>query len=74
MKADVARCRQYAERSVGLATALNPHIGYDKAAELVKEAVRRNVSIRQVMQEHSLLKDPKIARLINDPFALTKPG
>jgi len=73
VKADVARCREFAEHSVGLATALNPHIGYGKAAELVKEAVRRDLSLRQVMQEHGLLKEPKIARLINDPFALTQP-
>ncbi len=71
-KADVERCRQYAERSVGLATALNPFIGYGKSAEIVKEAVKRDVSIRQVMKERGLLKDPKIAHLLDDPFALTK--
>ncbi len=73
VKADVKRCREYAERSVGLATALNPYIGYQKAAELVKEAVKRDLSIRQVMEEWGLLKDPKIAHLLDDPFALTKP-
>ena len=74
VKANVARCREYAERSVGLATALNPYIGYGKAAELVKEAVKRDVSIRHVMQERGVLRDPSIARLMNDPFALTKPS
>ena len=73
LKADVKRCREYAERSVGLATALNPVIGYGKAAEIVKEAVRRDVSIRQVMQEKGLLEDPKIAHLLDDPLALTTP-
>ncbi len=74
VKANVTRCREYAERSVGLATALNPHIGYGKAAELVKEAIQRDVSIRQVMEERGLLKEPKIAHLLDDPFALTKPA
>ncbi len=73
VKANRARCRDYAERSLGLATALNPTIGYAKAAEIVKEAIRRDVSIRQVMEERGVLRDPKIARLLNDPFALTKP-
>ncbi len=73
VRADVKRCREYAERSVGLATALNPVIGYQKAAELVKEAVKRDVSIRQVMREWGLLESPKIAHLLDDPFALTGP-
>ena len=72
VQADAARCRGYAERSLGLATALNPFIGYGKAAEIVKEAVKRDVSIRQIMEEKGLLKDPKISHLLDDPFALTK--
>ncbi|MBI3318909.1 MAG: aspartate ammonia-lyase [Candidatus Omnitrophica bacterium] len=74
VEADAKRCRDYAERSLGLATALNPTIGYAKSAELVKEAVKRDVSIRKVMEEHGILKDPKIRRLMDDPFALTKPS
>ncbi|MBI3616025.1 MAG: aspartate ammonia-lyase [Candidatus Omnitrophica bacterium] len=74
IRADVKRCRQYAERSVGLATALNPTIGYQKAAELVKQAVKTDASLRQVMEEWGLLKNPKIAHLLDDPFALTKPS
>ncbi len=73
VEADVEKCRHYAERSVGLATALNPYIGYSKAAEIVKEAVKRDVSIRHVMKEHGLLKNPQIAHLLDDPFALTTP-
>ena len=38
-QANEARCRQYAESTIALATALNPLIGYAKAAELVKESV-----------------------------------
>ncbi len=71
-QANAERCREYAERSLGLATALNPYIGYGQAAELVKEAVRRDVSIRRVMDEKGLLKNSRIARLIKDPFALTQ--
>ncbi|MBI3333671.1 MAG: aspartate ammonia-lyase [Candidatus Omnitrophica bacterium] len=73
-RANVARCREFADRSLGLATALNPAIGYANAAEVVKEALRRDVSIRRVIEERGLLKDPKIARLLDDPFALTEPS
>jgi len=73
VEADVERCREFGEKSVGLATALNPYIGYSKAAEIVKEAVKKDVSIRQVMKEHGLLENPQIAHLLDDPFALTTP-
>jgi len=73
VEADVERCREFSEKSVGLATALNPYIGYSKAAEVVKEAVKKDISIRQVMKEHGLLENPQIAHLLDDPFALTTP-
>ena len=45
IEADVDRCRAYAESSPSLGTALNPHLGYEKAAQLVKESVRSGRSI-----------------------------
>jgi aspartate ammonia-lyase len=40
IKCNQKRCAEYAEKSVGLATALNPHIGYLKAAEAAKRPFR----------------------------------
>jgi fumarate hydratase class II len=43
--------RQHAESTLQVATALNPHIGYDAAAEIVKEAASSNRTVREVAQE-----------------------
>ena len=45
--ADAERCREYAERSVGLATILKPIIGYAAASEVAKAALRSGKTIRQ---------------------------
>ncbi|HVY61886.1 MAG TPA: lyase family protein, partial [Planctomycetota bacterium] len=63
-------CAHYAEISPSLATVLNPVIGYAKAAEIVKEAVKRKVTIRALLKETKLLSDEEIDKLF-DPRALT---
>ncbi len=44
---DRARIQELLERSLMSVTALNPHIGYDKAAEIAKLAVKKNLSLRE---------------------------
>jgi fumarate hydratase class II len=44
-------CERYAELTLSAATALNPYIGYDKAAEIVKEAASSGRSLREVARE-----------------------
>ena len=44
-------CERYAELTLSAATALNPYIGYDKASEIVQEAVRTGKSLREVARE-----------------------
>jgi fumarate hydratase class II len=51
IEANREQCERYAELTLSAATALNPHIGYDKAAEIVKEASRSGRSLRQVARE-----------------------
>lgn len=48
MEADTDRCLQYAEMSTSVATALNPLIGYDKAAEIAKKAYAERKTVREV--------------------------
>ena len=43
--------QRHAESTLQVATALNPHIGYDKAAEIVKEAATSNRTVREVASE-----------------------
>ena len=63
-------CAHYAETTPSLATVLNPMIGYAKAAEIAKEAVKRKMSIRKLLKEKALLSDAEIERLF-DPKNLT---
>ncbi|MOA35461.1 Fumarate hydratase class II [compost metagenome] len=47
MEPDAARMAEHLERGLMLVTALNPHIGYDKAAQIAKKAYAENTSLRQ---------------------------
>lgn len=71
--ANAARAKAYAEASMAIVTALNPHIGYTKAADVAKEYLRSGKSIRQILQERHLLSDDLIERVF-DLRAMTEPG
>jgi aspartate ammonia-lyase len=71
--ADADRCRRYAESSMALATALNTHVGYARAAEVVKRALREQKTIIDVVREEKLLTEAQIAQIL-DPIKLTEPG
>lgn len=71
--ADAGRCRRYAESSMALATALNVLVGYARAAEVVKCAVRERKTIIDVVREEKLLTEAQIAQIL-DPVKLTEPG
>jgi fumarate hydratase, class II len=73
LEADEARCRHFAERTVSLATALAPRIGYARAAEIVKESVRSGRSIVELAQEMGGLSAAE-ARRVLDARRLTTPG
>jgi aspartate ammonia-lyase len=51
IEANRERAEQYAELTLSAATALNPHIGYDRASEIVKEAAASGRSLREVARE-----------------------
>lgn len=65
------RCLEYAEKTVSLATALNPHIGYLKAAKIVKEAVKGRRPIREVAEKLSGLPSEKLQKIL-DPRRLAR--
>lgn len=70
---DLERCRQYMEASAGMATILNPHIGYLAAADVAKQAVAERRSIVDVVRERKLLSEEQLSRIL-DPHRLTEPG
>lgn len=63
--ADPKRCREYAERSLALATALNPKIGYARAAEYAKKALASGKTIRTVLQESGRFTSEEVDRLLD---------
>jgi aspartate ammonia-lyase len=73
IEADEARCRQYFESSVGLATLLNQHIGYAKAAEVAKESVKSGKTLRQLILEKGLMTEEQLAKAL-DPKRVTEPN
>src|SRR5215472_9572885 len=72
LTANAKRCNFYAQSTVSLATALNPYIGYAKAAEIVKESVATGRSIIDIAREKELLTEQEIAEIL-DPVNMTEP-
>ena len=73
LEPDRERVRFYAERTVSLATALAPRIGYAAAAEIVKESIRSGRSIVELASETAGITAREARRLL-DPARLTRPG
>ena len=73
LEADVGRCRANAESSPALATALNPHIGYERAAEAARAALAEGKTLRQVVVERGLLTAEEADRVL-DVEAMTRGG
>jgi fumarate hydratase class II len=71
IEANREQCERYAELTLSAATALNPHIGYDKATEIVKEAASSGRSLREVAREAGVDEETLDAAL--DYRAMAKP-
>jgi aspartate ammonia-lyase len=69
--ANEERCRWYVERSVALVTALNPKIGYARAAEVAKRAIAKGKTIRETIAEEGLLSPEELAEVM-DTYAMTE--
>ena len=59
------RCSAYAEASLALVTALNPHIGYLHAAAIAKESIETGKSLRQIVLEKQLMNEEELANVLN---------
>ncbi len=73
IQANETRMKEYVDRSVGLITALNPHIGYETAARLAKEAVQKGVAVRDLCLRYKILSEEEL-NVILDPYEMTHPG
>ena len=59
------RCLAYAEGSLALVTALNPHIGYLNAAAVAKESLESGKSLRQIVLERGLMSSEELAKVLD---------
>ncbi|HEY2093554.1 MAG TPA: aspartate ammonia-lyase [Thermoanaerobaculia bacterium] len=66
--ADRERCEAYYVSSPSLATALNPIIGYARAAEIAKEAAKSGTPVPQLLREKGLMSEADIARIFTPEF------
>lgn len=73
IRANEERCTDLLEKSAGIALALNPFIGYEKAAEVAKEALATGVPLREVVLKKGLLSAQQLDEIL-DPYAMTTPG
>ncbi len=73
LEANEEACADQVERSLALATALNPAIGYDAAAKVAKAALSEGLSIREAAIDRGYLSEAEAEEVI-DPLAMTEPG
>jgi fumarate hydratase class II len=73
IKANEERCKAYAESSPSIGTSLNPYIGYEKAAEVIKESTKTGRSIRELVLERGWMSDAELDKAL-DVLAQTKGG
>ena len=66
-------CKQYVEKSIGIITALNPHVGYKVASRVAKEALETGIPVRDIILRDKILSEVAVDQIL-DPFEMTKPG
>jgi len=73
IEADASQCSYWLERSPAIVTALAPKIGYAEAARLAKDALRRGMTVRELVETEGLLTPTEIDAIL-DLRAMTEPG
>ena len=71
--ANEERCRQLVENSVGIITAICPHVGYEKTADIAKKAINSNESVRSLIFKENIMDEEELSRIL-DPIHMTEPG
>ncbi|WP_280770685.1 aspartate ammonia-lyase [Salipaludibacillus daqingensis] len=73
IKANNERMEQYVNQSVGVITAINPHIGYESASSIAKEAIATGRPVRDICIERGVLSEDELDEIL-DPYEMTNPG
>lgn len=73
IEANEERLKEYVEKSVGIITAVNPHIGYEVAARIAREAILNGQSVRELCLQYDVLTEEELELILN-PYEMTNPG
>jgi aspartate ammonia-lyase len=73
LTANVERMRAYVDGSVGIITAINPHVGYETAARVAREAILEGTPVREIILRDKLLSREQLEAIL-DIFEMTSPG
>ena len=73
IEANVEQCLRHALSSPSVGTSLNPYIGYDKAAVVIKKSLKENKTLKEVVVEEGLLTEAEADKAL-DVIAMTKGG
>jgi len=71
--ANEERCRELVENSVGIITAICPHVGYQPAADIAKKALMTGESVRSLILKEGLMTEEEL-NMIMEPSGMTEPG
>jgi aspartate ammonia-lyase len=70
---NVERMKAYVDNSVGVITAINPHVGYETAARIAREANVSGKPVRELILRDKVLTQEQLDAIL-DPFEMTRPG
>lgn len=73
IRANVERCNELVNNSVGIVTALCPHIGYEASADIAKQALAEKSSVKELVVERGLMSREELDIVLN-PVGMTEPG
>jgi len=73
IEANVEVCKAYVDNSVGIITALNPHVGYEVASKVAKEALETGTQVREIILRDNILSEVAVDQIL-DPLEMTEPG
>jgi aspartate ammonia-lyase len=73
IEANEARMRENVEKSVGIITAVNPHVGYEVASRIAREAIEKGISVRDLCLKYNVMTEEELDLVLN-PYEMTNPG
>lgn len=73
LKANKEQCQKWVDNSVGIITALLPHLGYEKCSAIAKEAYNEGTPVKEIILREKILTPERMEEILS-PFEMTTPG